>query len=247
MKTNNESGHEQNVTNLELILTIISTVGEAYNPSKSTITIPGLTEILKKGKLEIVAVNKAEIDYKNALAARLNVFEGFYNYVTRIINALELTDIAAPSLAQAKALVRDLRGKRAVKKLTDEEVAAEKEKGNIINQVTVHNASFISKIENLSKLVVFIESIPDYAPNETDLKLESIKTRLEDLKAANAAFVAADAALGAARLSRNEVLYGENTGLIDTALDVKLYTKSLFGANSPQYKQISSIAFKRLN
>jgi hypothetical protein len=33
--------------------------------------------------------------------------------------------------------------------------------------------------------------------------------------------------------------------LVDTAFDVKKYIKSVYGATSPQYKQISSIPFSR--
>ena len=45
------------------------------------------------------------------------------------------------------------------------------------------------------------------------------------------------------RISRNNLLYKENTGLYDVALDVKNYIKSVFGATSPQYKQVSKIKF----
>ncbi|HET7733713.1 MAG TPA: hypothetical protein VFK73_07725 [Paludibacter sp.] len=245
MKTTNESGHNQNVINFELLGTIIATFGPTYNPPKSTLAIPGLTELAEKGKLEINAVNTAEVVCNNAIAARSNAFDDFDNTITRIINALRISGVSAQTLAQAEAIVRDLRGKRASALLTEEQLAAEKEKGNDIKQVVVHNATIDSKIENLSKLILFLETIPQYKPNESDLKLESLKEKLTDIKTKNTGLVAADATLNAARRSRNEVLYADNEGLVDTALDVKLYTKSLFGATSPQYKQISSIAFTK--
>ena len=42
-----------------------------------------------------------------------------------------------------------------------------------------------------------------------------------------------------------KVEYNENTGLVDVALDSKTYIKSIFGATSPQYKQISKLRFIR--
>ena len=48
-----------------------------------------------------------------------------------------------------------------------------------------------------------------------------------------------------ARISRNSVLYAENTGLVEIALEVKKYVKAIFGATSPQYKQVSGIKFKK--
>jgi hypothetical protein len=39
-------------------------------------------------------------------------------------------------------------------------------------------------------------------------------------------------------------LYNPLSGLVKTALDVKKYVKSVFGASSPQDKQISGLKFK---
>jgi hypothetical protein len=245
MKTTIGTGHEQNVTNLELLGTIVATFNDAYNPPRATLAIPGLTDLLQKGKLEINAVNSAEIVSKNAGAARVLVFEDFDKLITRTINALRIAGVSAQTIAQAEAIVRDLRGKRASGLLSDQELAAEKEKGNDITQVKVHNSTIDSKIENLSKFILFLASVPEYKPNETELKVESLQAKLADIKSKNADVKAADAALDAARISRNVLLYTDNTGLVDTALDVKLYTKSLFGANSPQYNQISGIQFTK--
>ncbi|HNP67813.1 MAG TPA: hypothetical protein PKH16_07915 [Aequorivita sp.] len=51
-------------------------------------------------------------------------------------------------------------------------------------------------------------------------------------------------AVSNARLERNRILYQENTGLVDTALGVKKYIKSVYGAASPEYNQIKGIKFK---
>jgi hypothetical protein len=171
------------------------------------------------------------------------VFEDFDKLITRTINALRIAGVSAQTLAQAEAIVRDLRGKRSSGLLSDEELAAEKVKGNDITQVKVRNSTIDSKIENLSKFILFLASKPEYKPNET--KVESLQAKLADIKTKNADVKVADAALDADRISRNVLLYTDNTGLVDTALDVKLYTKSLFGANSPQYSQIRGIPFTK--
>jgi hypothetical protein len=44
--------------------------------------------------------------------------------------------------------------------------------------------------------------------------------------------------------TRNSILYASVSGLVDVALDVKKYVKSVYGASSPQYKQVSKIEFK---
>ena len=77
----------------------------------------------------------------------------------------------------------------------------------------------------------------------TLLKISTLSALYNDLTAKNAAVLAATVPLSNARISRNEILYKEKTGLVDTAFDVKVYIKSLFGATSSQYKQISKLKF----
>ena len=47
------------------------------------------------------------------------------------------------------------------------------------------------------------------------------------------------------RIARDKVLYAEGTGLCDIALDIKNYVKSVFGATSPQFKQVSEVRFTK--
>ncbi len=245
MKTTNESGNEQNVVSFELLITIIETFGSAYNPPTQALSIPGLKELAAKGRLQIDVMNTAEVAEKNTKAAQALVLDDFGQLVTRVINAIRISGVSAQTLAQAEALVRDLRGKRASEILSDEEIEAEKAKGNIVKQVVVHNAAFNKKIENFAKLIVFLESTPEYKPNEPKLTIVGLKAKLADIKAKNADYLVAATALDAARISRDVLLYTDGTGLVDTGLAAKLYTKSAFGATSPQYKQISVIKFTK--
>ena len=92
----------------------------------------------------------------------------------------------------------------------------------------------------------FLIGIPEYKPNEKDISIAGLNSKLAELKSTIANYLVASAALDAARLERNTVLYAKNTGLVDAAMDAKLYVKSVFGAKSPQYKAISDIPFSKL-
>ena len=105
--------------------------------------------------------------------------------------------------------------------------------------------SFDSRIDNFDKLIKLLTSVTLYAPNEADLKVAALTAVLSDLKAKNLAVTNAEVPLNNARISRNDILYKANTGLVDTALDVKTYIKSVYGATSPQYKKISKIKFTK--
>lgn len=51
--------------------------------------------------------------------------------------------------------------------------------------------------------------------------------------------------LSNSRITRDDAMYATDTGLVDLAALVKKYVKSLYGADSPQYKQISGLEFTR--
>jgi len=95
---------------------------------------------------------------------------------------------------------------------------------------------------------MLLTSVPLYNPNEEDLKGGIIKLLFTpNLKAKNTDVLTAAIQLSNARISRNEILYKPLTGLVDIASDAKLYIKSVFGATSPYFKQISKLEFKTIN
>ena len=105
---------------------------------------------------------------------------------------------------------------------------------------------FDSRLDNLFKLIQLLLSIPEYNPNEEELKIAYLNTLMEDLKLKNAAVIEKTIPLSNARISRNNILYKDDTGLCDMAMNVKTYLKSLFGPTSLEYKQISSLSFKKI-
>jgi hypothetical protein len=106
--------------------------------------------------------------------------------------------------------------------------------------------SYDSRLDNLDKLIQLLASVALYAPNEEELKVSSLTALHNDLNAKNAAVIAATTVLSNARIARNDVLYKADTGLVDIALDTKTYIKSVFGATSPQFKQVSKLEFRAL-
>lgn len=241
----NQTGHEQNVVNLGVIIARVNTFQAGYNPSRTEFTIPGLAELKTNGETVITSWNLAEHVLKNSISARTSAFTNFDGLITRSINALRISGASEQTIDQAEAIVRELRGDRASNGPTEEEIAAAKAKGGELKQNVLHHSTFDSKIENFKKYIQFLSLASEYNPNEAELKIDALNNKLSDLKTANHNFNNTDAALNAARLERNAVLYTNNTGLVDIALGVKLYVKSAFGATSSEYKSISDIQFTK--
>jgi hypothetical protein len=88
-------------------------------------------------------------------------------------------------------------------------------------------------VEHLNGLIELVGSHTEYNPNETELKVATLQTYLGELRTANTNVLNANTTWSNSRISRDNTLYADTTGLVDIALDVKAYTKSVFNATSP--------------
>ena len=243
MASTSETGHAKNVANFDELISFVTGYRESYNPSKATIKLDALKALSDHAKTSINAVSSMEPAYKSAVAAREVVFIPLSKLTTRIMNSIKATDTTVQVDENARTLVRKIQGVRATAKKTEDEKKALAEKGKEVVEISTSQMSYDSRLDNFFKLIQLLSSVPEYNPNEKELKIEHLNTILDDLKAKNAAVVESYIPLSNARISRNNLLYKENTGLYDVALDVKNYIKSVFGATSPQYKQVSKIKF----
>lgn len=243
MASISETGHANNVANFESLITSVIAFGTSYNPSKDTLKTPSLQTLLNAAKESLNAVNVAQSAYSNVVAARESAFEPFSKLMTRVNNALKATDTTAQVDESAQTIIRKLQGKRASAKLTDEEKQALGAEGKEANQISAVQLSYDSRLENFDKLIMLLTSVPLYNPNEEDLKISSLTTYYNELRAKNSDVLVPTVQLSNARISRNEILYKPLIGLVDIAFDTKVYIKSVFGATSPQFKQISKLTF----
>ncbi len=245
MASTSETGHAKNAANFESIIADVTSYGAIYNPSKTTLKLPALNTQLIASKSAISAVSAAEATTKLAISARDVVFKGLSPLSTKVINALKATDTTDQVDEAARTLVRKIQGRRATPKKTEEQKKAAAEAGSEIVEISTSQMSFDSRIDSFDKLIKLLLSISLYAPNEADLKVTALTAVLNDMKAKNMAVTNAEVSLNNARIARNDVMYKANSGMVDVALDVKTYIKSVFGATSPQFKKISNIKFSK--
>ncbi|MDD5571263.1 MAG: hypothetical protein PHD97_08935 [Bacteroidales bacterium] len=247
MSTIFETGHSKNVASLEEEISICTGYGPAYNPSKASLKIPAMITLHVAGKNVLQAVKVAKTLFDNATNAREFAFAVLKKQCTRIINAVKATDAMQQLIDDAVTVNRKIQGGRAKKIVekpaveTEKEVTEEEEHKNI----SVSQQSFDSLIDHFTKLIQVVSSEPLYAPNEADLKVTALNTQLTNFKTLNTAVINAHTAYKNAIIARNSVLYQPLTGLCEVGDEVKLYVKSVFGATSPQYRQICKIKFRK--
>ena len=244
MSNVSETGHAKNVANFEKLVVSVGGLGAAYNPSRGSIQLSAINDLLGNAKAVISNLNQAESVNKNAISAREEAFEPLSKLITRVGNSLKASASSSSTDDQATTLIRKLQGRRATPKMTDDEKKAAEAEGKTVKESSSSQMSFDNRLDNFDKLIKLLTTVPEYAPNETELSVDGLTTLYNDLNSKNLEVVNASVPLSNARITRDQVLYSELTGLVDISLDVKTYVKSVFGASAPQYKAISKLEFK---
>ena len=242
MTSISEVGHAKNVANFEDLIAYCTAYGSTYNPSKISLQLLSLNDLHTTAQTEISNVITSKNAFDTVTGDRQLTFEPLKPLATKVFNYLSVTDAISEIIADAKTINNKLQGKRATP-ISPEN--PDNGQPSTDNQVSVSRQSYDMLTENFASFVDLVSSVPSYTPNETELTTTSLTAYLGELQTANTNVINAEVAYSNARISRNSVLYSENTGLVDIAFDVKKYVKAIFGATSPQYKQISGIKFTK--
>jgi len=247
MASTSETGHGKNVTNFKTLIIYCKDFGADYNPSEINITIPQLELQLPLVQNSIKLISSlGEIDLK-AREARFLVFSPLEALTTRVVNALAASNVEDNTLKTATSHASKIKGKRIGKKQPPKPDPNDPKAAPKDNSHSVSQLSFDSIVNNFDSLIQTLKNEPKYKPNETDLKVVTLEALYDDMELKNTAVINTEKALNNARIDRNNILYNEKTGLVATALQVKKYVLSVFGATHQKYKQINSLAFRTLN
>jgi hypothetical protein len=247
MASTTETGHAKNVANFESLISICTGYGTAYNPSKEDLKLTALDVIFTSSRSALQTVKTAKTAYDNACNAREIAFVPLKKLCTRVVNALEATDATLQTVNDAKTINHKIQGKssnsskKSATTTTDTAATATGTK-----TISVSQQSFDSLVDNFEKLIVAVTAEKSYSPNEADLQVTTLNATLTRLKTLNTDAINATTPYDNAMIERDNILYQTDTGLIDIALNVKKYVKSVFGATNPQYKQISGLEFRKI-
>lgn len=240
MASTSETGHAKNVANFQDIIAFVTGYGAIYNPNKNALKLPQLITLKTASETSLADVITKNTAYNNKVNERVTAFSTLKSLSTRLVNALESTDATAQLIKDAKGFNRKMQGQKATTTSTptDPNTPAP-------NTISTSQQSYDQQIQHLAGLISVLQSEPTYAPNETDLKIVSLIAKQTDLTSKNNAVATAYTNVSNSRIARNTKLYSTDTGLVDIALDVKKYIKSIYGATSPEFAQVKGIEFKK--
>jgi len=258
MASTSETGHAINVANFEELISYCIGYGGSYNPVKLALQIVAMQGLRTTAQGNIQTVNAFAVALINVINARQIAFEPLKALATRIVNALDATNASDELVKDAKTINRKIQGARKTTASTPTTPTPPAPPAPPIpptgptgptpvpptpTQISVSQQSYDSLLENFNKLILLVASEPTYTPNEVDLQVATLTTLAANLAVANTNVINATTNLSNARITRNTTLYAKTTGLYDIAQEVKKYVKSVFGASSQQYKQVSRIKF----
>ena len=236
MSSTSETGHARNVANLQK-LTEQVTVYTLYNPPVDNLKVANLQTLYTTASAKLNEVEDKRNANKNAITVRQSAFENLKSTATKIINHLEILGLPSGTIDHAKSLNRVIQGGQK-KAVTPLEEGKEETK-----TVSTSRQSYTQMAENFGILLQLLGTIPTYNPNEDDLKLANLETYKISLVSSTQSVDQTEAELNNKLIERDQLLYADGTGLYSIAQNVKKYVKSLYGATSTEYANVSAIKF----
>ena len=236
-----ETGHIRNVEHFEMMIAAVQGYGVAYKPSNPLIELPTMQTALAAANAGIDGVTSGLIPWKVKVNVRENEYAGVGKLATRFAAAFAACGATKNAVEDMKGFARKIAGARKKKLVADDPNTPEDEsKGNSVSQ-----RSYTQIAEHLDSMIEMAMNEPLYVVNEADLQIATLQARSAALKTANTGVIVAATPLNNARITRDTALYDDSTGIVERARLSKLYVKSVFGASSPQYKQISGLEFTK--
>jgi len=244
MPSTSETGHAKNVANFEDLISFCNGYGAPYNPSKDALTIAKLTDLQTQAKGSLQQSKTAKTSFDNATNTRQLAFKDLKPLATKVVNALAVSGATALAVADAKTINRKIQGAKANGGSKTPAPPADPNAPTPTDKtISTSQQSYDSLIDHFAKLIEAVSQDANYKPNEKELQTPTLQIKLDSLKTSNTDIVNSYTIWSNARINRNTILYNPVTGLVQTALEVKKYVKSVFGASSPQFKQVSGLEF----
>ena len=241
MASTSETGHSKNVSNLETMISYCTGYGVTYNPSNSDILLSELVTLYTDSKASVKLVKTTETPFNDVEGQRKLIFKPLKQLSTKVLGAIRSSGAPSTVIADAETINRKIQGKRA-----DNSVVETPTEEAPKDKISVSQQSYDMQIDHLEKLIELVDVEPKYNPNEIPLQIATLTNYKTQLETINTAVKNSYTPYSNAMIARDKKLYDPATGLVARAQLVKNYVKSIFGASSPEYKQINKLRFKTI-
>jgi hypothetical protein len=215
--------------------------GGKYNPGRQNLRIENLQAQKEAVSLVLEKVKETKVHFINEVNERKQVFAQLPALSSRVLRAMEASGASAERLSSARMLLNSILGKakNAPAATTKESTPSE---GAIAKRSSL-SMSYWSKVDAFSQLVRMASSEPLYQPNEPELSLAGLTAKLGEMEVMNQRVSQARVQWSNAMTQRDNLLKGKEDSMKESGRLVKIYLRSVFGFNSPEYAQVKGIKF----
>lgn len=236
----NENGHAKNIANANLLCSHIADLGAKYNPSNPKLSLANLQTLYNSAFASQEAVNNSVAPYSLAVDDRETLFAPIGKKITKLRKMYKATEgVTQAQLEDFMTIARKLKGVRKVKPIATTNTE-EEQKQNSVSQM-----GYDFRTNNYDQLISLLQNTPNYNPNEAEYKVITLQQEKSQMLQATQAVADAFIPLNAARSLRNSTVYNSEDNLIDIFNRAKDYLFTILESNSPEYKAISRIKFKK--
>jgi hypothetical protein len=239
MNKNNLSSFNAKMNNFSGLIDVVKKFGTAYNPSNTNLSLTALENFLTEGRSANKKVSDAETVYLNAATRRSNLFKDQNQKLSRILAILQSQGVDKNLYHDLYQVVKQIKG--YTKKQAAPETVGELKPNK-------HSGAYLTlekRAEDFSQIIAFLEMIPNYQPNNTELDIAALKAYQLEMEQINAEVAASDNSLSNERHKRDLVFHNEENGIIVVGRQVKAYIRGSFGRTSSEHLQV--IPFKFIN
>ncbi len=240
MASTSETGHAKNISNFQDMIDACISYGINYQPSEEELELTALIALHAACDAAHKAVNDPLALYGQKVGLREKLFKEIDPLTTRIINRFELSKAPDNVKKSARTYADKIRGMNRKRKSPPPPGEAPED-----NEYSTSQRSYVMIADNFGALISILAAEPTYNPSEDVLKVTSLQAMRTNMDTLDDNVGVAFEALRTVRNARNLLLYGQGTGLVDTAYAVKKYVLSVYNARSTDYKKVSVIKFTR--
>lgn len=233
--------NSKNVEAFNRLIGICTGYGETYSPGSPNLRVESMLELLNQARDAMRQVSLSKTGHESATNDREVMFEEIKQITSRILAGLKSSGVLPQTIADARAMVRKIKGR--VKAEKPEAVNNAEQKTPVIRRPRVTGSDYDSVVYHFDKLIAILASESKYAPGSNALNVETLQQKASELRAANQKVVDTANALYMARSVRNALLYSSAQSIYRTAQAVKQQLKAIFGYNSDAVQAASRIVF----
>ncbi|EOG6905644.1 hypothetical protein ACLH3R_002267 [Flavobacterium psychrophilum] len=221
---------------LALLIKYLKKWENLYNPSNSNLQLTNLAPIKVSLAGVITVLNDKKPVYKNAVADREIEIAPLGKITTRALNFAKSLNISTTDKDNLASQAKKIRGDQKPKAVNPDNAEGD--------AISTSQMSYDSRIANLDTYSSQLASHPEYVPNETEIQIASLQTYHQRLTTLSGLVNSAGNALITARKNRNDILYFNDTNIIQLIKEIKAYLKSLGQVGEPYYKALVKLQFK---